>query len=209
AIYYFTPLYWLLLSNRFTKRILFRGFGYKGSLDFTTYPDTWIRDLPILKLGIGVYLANKATIGTNLCLADGTIYVAPITIGDHSVVGHMCMIAPGLRMGRNSELGSGSALGVRVTIGDRVNVGPCAGINHYAKIANGVKIGAQSYIGIRAQINVEGMTIPAFSNIPANSVINAEDDLQEILRSNGYRAEVRSTNKLITSDDMNVFTMMN
>src|SRR5262245_12126123 len=79
SVYYFTPVYFLTLSIPFLKKIVFRGFGYKGDLDFTTYPDTWIRDLPLLKIGRGAYLSNKATIGTNIAFPDGSILVDSVT----------------------------------------------------------------------------------------------------------------------------------
>ena len=43
---------------RLYPRDVFRIFGYRGSMDFTIYPDTWIRDLPLLDFGEG---ADDAT----------------------------------------------------------------------------------------------------------------------------------------------------
>ena len=45
AVYY-SPFYWLYLSVPTLKWLTFRLFGYRGQMDFTLYPDTWIRDLP-------------------------------------------------------------------------------------------------------------------------------------------------------------------
>lgn len=70
CLYYFTPIYYLVLSIPILKHIVFRAFGYKGSLNITLYADTWIRDLPLLEIGKGVYIANKATIGTNMPLIN-------------------------------------------------------------------------------------------------------------------------------------------
>ncbi|RZA14205.1 MAG: hypothetical protein EOP10_28430 [Proteobacteria bacterium] len=182
AIYYFKPLYWLLLSTKATKTILFRGFGYKGPIEMVTYPDTWIRDLPLLHLGKGAYLANKATIGTNMCLSDGTILVDKISIGENSVIGHLCMLAPGVQIGSNSETGSGCAIGIGVILGNQVRIGPMALINHGARITDGVKVGASCYIGSKVQINVKGLSIPGSTNIPDNSVINSESDLHSFIQ---------------------------
>jgi hypothetical protein len=74
-LYYSGPLYWLILTVKPLKSLVLRAFGYTGSLNFVVYPDTWIRDLPFLRIRDGAYLSNKATIGTNICLPDGTIVV--------------------------------------------------------------------------------------------------------------------------------------
>jgi hypothetical protein len=40
-------------------------------MTFTVYPDSWIRDLPLLPFGQGEYVANPSTIGTNIVLNKG------------------------------------------------------------------------------------------------------------------------------------------
>lgn len=189
AVYYFKPLYWLLLSNRLTKTLLLRGFGYTGAIDMTTYPDTWIRDLTLLKLGEGAYLANKSTLGTNLCLADGTIYVDRIEIGKNSIVGHLCMTSPGFSMGDNCELGSGSAMGIHVKLGNGVKIGPCSTVYHGARVADHVNVGSCSYIGTKAIINAQGLEIPPFTFIPPYSIINNAEDLEAILKNQNRSAQ--------------------
>lgn len=181
AIYYNKPLYWLLLSTDTTKKILFRAFGYKGPMDFTTYPDTWIRDIPLLKLGSKAYLANRATLGTNIVMANGLIAVDAITVGDNSVVGHLCIVGMGAKIGANTEFGLSSATGIRVHIGDNVHISPRCDLNHGCYIGNGVKIGSSSYVGVKAQINGENIDIPAMSNIPAGAIIEKNEDLAELI----------------------------
>src|SRR5690606_32657555 len=61
-VYYCKPVYAGWLAVPALKRLLFRLFGYRGPTDFTVYPDTWIRDLPLLHFGSGVYVANRATL---------------------------------------------------------------------------------------------------------------------------------------------------
>ena len=95
CVYFFTPVYSMALSLPFLKMIVFRLFGYTGSMSFVTYADTWIRDLPLLNIQKGSYLSNKATIGTNIALPDGTILVDYVTIGKSSLVGHLSMLGPG------------------------------------------------------------------------------------------------------------------
>ena len=48
------PIYFVALSHPVAQAALtFRLFGYRGQMDFTVYPDTWIRDLPLLDFGQG------------------------------------------------------------------------------------------------------------------------------------------------------------
>lgn len=66
SVYYSGPVYYMVLSLPLLRKLVFRLFGYRGNMNFTVYPDTWIRDLPLLDIGEGAYLSNKATIGTNM-----------------------------------------------------------------------------------------------------------------------------------------------
>ncbi len=102
----------------------FRLFGYRGQMDFTVYPDTWIRDLPLLKFGKAAYLANRSTIGTNMALSNGKILVDTIEVGENATVGHLTMLAPGVSVGANSEVGAGCEIGIRVRIGSESLIQP-------------------------------------------------------------------------------------
>jgi len=176
SIYYFTPIYFVVLSIPFLKRMTFWLFGYIGKSDFTTYPDTWIRDIPLLKLGKGVYLSNRATIGTNIAFPNGTIMVEQVTIGDDSLIGHLSMIAPGVTIGKRVEIGVGVAIGLRTVIGDDVRINPCCAIEHGVTIGSGAKIGSMTYIGSSVQI-APGLTIPPGISIPQKSIIRDQADV--------------------------------
>jgi len=104
AVYYNKPVYFLCLSIPSLKWLMFRIFGYRGSMDFTVYPDTWIRDLPLLTFEPGAYVSNRATLGTNIVLSNGFLLVNAITLGSNSLVGHLAMLAPewNLRHARRS-----------------------------------------------------------------------------------------------------------
>ena len=170
AIFYFRPLYHLCLQIPLLKRLLFRLFGYKGDLSFTTYPDTWIRDLPLLDLGANVYLSNRATMGTNMVLKNGAILVKGIRVGDRSVIGHLAMVAPGAVIGRDAELGVRSTVGIDVRIGNRSKVGGVTSIDHGCVIGEDVRIGNNCYIGVRSRIG-DGARIPPGTVIPRESWI--------------------------------------
>lgn len=182
AVYYFTPIYFILLSVPLLKKILFRLFGYNGSTEFTVYPDTWIRDLPLLKIGKGAYLSNRSTIGTNICLKSGGILVEGIEIDQGGLVGHMAMLAPGVCVGEGAEIGVGSGIGIRSRIQKDSKVSPNTTINHGVMVGQNCDIGTMSYIGIRSVIR-DQIKIPAGANIPAGSVLNSQKDVESYLNS--------------------------
>jgi acetyltransferase-like isoleucine patch superfamily enzyme len=175
AIYYCGPIYHVVLALPWLKRLTFRLFGYRGSLDFQTYPDTWLRDLPLLSIGKGAYLSNKATISPNMCLKNGKIIVMPVSIGDGSLIGHMTMIAPGVTIGADSEVGVGVSIGVRARIGASTLVDHITTIDHEVTIGDRCTIGLRAYVGRKAVV-MDGIKIPPGAIVPARSVIASQAD---------------------------------
>lgn len=172
AVYYFTPVYWLFLSVPMLKKMLFRLFGYKGQMDFTIYPDTWIRDLPLLSFGEGAYIANKASLGTNIPLKNGLILVDKIQIGKGSVIGHFSGIGHGVIIGQYSEIGIGGAVGIKSIIGDKCLINAYSVIEHGVIVGSSTTVGVRSYIGSRSHID-DGQVIPGGTVIPRRSHISA------------------------------------
>jgi carbonic anhydrase/acetyltransferase-like protein (isoleucine patch superfamily) len=175
AVYYFSPIYFLALSLPVLKTLLFRGFGYRGDMGFTTYPDTWIRDLPLLKLGKGAYLSNKATIGTNIALPDGTILVEPVSVEDNALVGHLVMLAPGTKVRRGAEVGVGTMVGMKTTIGEGAKINPGCSIEHGVKLGAGVKVGSVTYIASAVEVAPD-IVIPSGVTIPARMRITRQEE---------------------------------
>ncbi|HXH73948.1 MAG TPA: hypothetical protein VNJ08_03220 [Bacteriovoracaceae bacterium] len=176
AVFYFTPIYYAIMSLPTLRTSVFRLFGYKGHSNISIAPDAWIRDLPLLNLEAGIYVANKATIGTNICMANGNILVEQVTLREGSMVGHLAMIAPGCTLGKKSEVGVGGAIGIRVNIGEDVRIAPSVSINHGTQLHNKVHVGAKSYIGLKAVIS-EGIKLPGGSNIPDGARIKTQSDV--------------------------------
>jgi len=152
SVYYFSPLYHVVLAVPALKWLTFRLFGYQGALDFTAYADTWIRDLPLLQLGSGAYLANKATIGTNMCLNDGTIVVMPVRLDTGAMVGHLALLGPGCYVGPRAEVGVGASVGMNCRIEANAAVGPLSVINHGAIIGEGCHVGNSCLVGTGARL---------------------------------------------------------
>jgi carbonic anhydrase/acetyltransferase-like protein (isoleucine patch superfamily) len=182
ALYYCKPAYALCLSVPILKWLVFRGFGYRGSLDFAIYPDTWIRDLPLLCFGKGAYLSNRATIGTNIALVNGSILVDRITVEEGACVGHLAMLAPGVSVGKLAEVGVGCAIGIRTQIGQRASVGPTSAVEHGVSIGAGVKIGGMSVMGSCTKV-YDGLVLPIGSLIPGRRILKTPEDFKDFVSS--------------------------
>ncbi|MBF0495816.1 MAG: hypothetical protein HQK58_04465 [Deltaproteobacteria bacterium] len=179
AVYYFTPIYFLFLTVPILKKLLFRLFGYRGQMDFTIYPDTWIRDLPLLNFGQGAYISNRATLGTNIIFRKGFILVGPVTIGDGVLIGHLAMLAPGVVVEKEAEVGVGVAVGLISRIGERAIVGPCAVIEHGAVIEANSRF-AGGWFGGGAVLG-QGMVLTPGTVVPGQAVIKTRDDVAKYL----------------------------
>ena len=191
-LYYFKPLYAIVLAIPILRKLTFRLFGYKESCEFVVYPDTWIRDLPVLKIGKGAYLSNRATIGTNICLSDGNILVDQVLVEDGGLVGHLTMLAPGAKIGNKTEIGVGVAIGIRSRIFANAKVNPGCVINHGAVVGEGAEVGTHSYVGIKATIG-KNIKIPGGANIPAGAIIETQDDVNKYFNSETDRLRRRKT----------------
>jgi carbonic anhydrase/acetyltransferase-like protein (isoleucine patch superfamily) len=176
AIYYCTPLYFLCLAFPTTRGLLFKAFGYKASNDITIFPDTWLRDLPLLRFGAKAYIANRSTIGTNMCLSNGKIMVDEVRVGEGSMVGHMALMGPGATMEAKSELGISAAIGIRAKLQQGAKAGSCVTLFHGADIGPGAEVGACSYIGLRAKIG-PNVKVPPCTNITAGTVVNNQEEM--------------------------------
>lgn len=180
TLYYCKPLLHVILSLPPLKRLVFRAFGYRGSMDFTIYPDSWIRDLALLDFGAGTYIANRVTLGTNVVRSDGRIEVAPIQTGARALIGHLAMIGGGSVIGAGSEVGVATKIGFKVRLGEGVSVGPDTVVDSGTRVQDGVVIGARAYIGKRSVI-YPGLRIPAGAVIPDRSVLRSQQDLVRVL----------------------------
>lgn len=180
AIYYCSPVYHAVLAVPALKHLIFRLFGYRGITAFTTYPDTWLRDLPLLDIGEGAYLSNRATISPNMCLLNGKILIAPITVGAGAMVGHGTLVAPGVTIGKQAEIGVAGAIGIGVRIGDRVRVGHAVQFDHGAVIGSGCDIGSRAYIGRNTVIR-DGLFVPAGAVIPARLELHTQAEVAAVV----------------------------
>ncbi|MCC7138726.1 MAG: hypothetical protein IT460_09920 [Planctomycetes bacterium] len=182
AVYYFTPLYFVCLSLPPLKRLLFRLFGYRGTMKFTVYPDTWIRDLPLLEFGEGAYVSNRATIGTNVARADGTLQVDRIRIGPRALVGHLSMVAFGTVLEEGAEVGVGCAVGSRCTLKKGAELAPCCAMGHLAELGEGASVSFMSWVGAGSVVG-PGVRMPPLTQIPNRAKIRDQAAADALLSS--------------------------
>lgn len=164
AVYYNKPIYYLCLSIPFVKWMTFRLFGYRGSMNFTIYPDTWIRDLPLLNIEDGAYVANRATLGTNMVLRNGRLLVAPITLRARAMVGHLALLAPGVELRSDAEVGIGSGVGIKTVLHEASLVGSFCWIGHRVQVGHHASVASNSYIGSGSVLSTD-VVLPPCTNV--------------------------------------------
>lgn len=163
-----------IYSDESLKTFFFRTFGYKGNLNFTIYPDAWIRDLPLWDIGEHCYLGDGILMGTNIVSPDQRILtVGPIKIGDATIFNQRCALGPNVKIGKNCVIGYNCMVGIRAKVGDNTKIGEYTVVGHGAKVGANVAIGQYCHIGNMSQIE-DGVTIEDGEKIPAFSKITKE-----------------------------------
>jgi carbonic anhydrase/acetyltransferase-like protein (isoleucine patch superfamily) len=184
TVYYHPLAYHVVLALPWLKHLTFRLFGYTGATDFTVYPDTWIRDLPLLTVGSGAYLSNKATISPNMCLHDGSILVRRVTIGAGTLVGHGAMVAPGVVIGAQCEIGVSTQLAIDVRIDAGARVGHCCSIDRSVVIGSRSRLRERTDVGAHAVIGAKISTVFGLI-VPARATVDGQCDVNELARAQG------------------------
>jgi carbonic anhydrase/acetyltransferase-like protein (isoleucine patch superfamily) len=182
CVYYFKPVYFVVLSLPLLKTLTFRLFGYRGAMGFTVYPDTWIRDLPLLDIGDGAYIANRVTIGTNMALNNGRILVDRVSIGRNVMIGHLAVVAPGATLEDDCEVGTKAAVGIRCRVSQKAVVQPGCVLNHKSEIGARSVVGSWSYIGLATRIGA-GVSIPTRTVVPNRTTVELQQDADSMLSS--------------------------
>ena len=192
-VYYSRPLYTALLAVPLLRKMILRLFGLRGPLAFSCYPDTWLRDLPLLTIGEGAYLSNRVTLGTNMILRVGQIVVNGISIGARTLIGHRSILGPGVRIGCDSELGVDTLVSLGVVIGDRCRIGAACAIgsgvvieddvliDHCVVIEKGARVGRGARLGTRTFVP-SGSIVPAGTDLPAGEQFTASLVMKEQAR---------------------------
>jgi len=168
-----------VLMDAHLKEQFFRTFGYKGNLEFTIYPKSWIRDLALegLSFGKNVYLADGIVLGTNqVSPSQKKIRVGPIKIGDRSIFDQDCKIGLNTEIGQDCKVGVCSNIGIGCKIGNKVRVSAGAGISHFVTIHDNVSIGENCYIGSKSIIE-DGAQLASNTQVPQKSRVTKQGQI--------------------------------
>ena len=164
----------LVFSDPALKESFFRTFGYTGQMNFTIYPSCWLRDIPLLDFGEGVYMGDGIVLGTNQVSVDQKIIrVGRIKIGDQSIFDQRCVIGYGSSIGSDCIMGFQVIFGLKCSIGNNTKIGGLSRIEHNVSIGNNVVIGPASKIGSFVIID-DNISLPEFSAISSFSHITKE-----------------------------------
>jgi acetyltransferase-like isoleucine patch superfamily enzyme len=180
CIYYFPAIYHFALAVPTLRHVLFRLFGYRGNLDFTIYPDTWIRDLAVLDIGEHAYLANGSSLGSNVVLANGKILVDRIVIGANAIVGFHTMVGAGASIGERAEIGQNCMIGFRSTLEKDVLLGAACVVGHHVTIGQGTLLGGCCWIDNGARV-AAGLRIPTCTFVPARTHLKTQGDVDQLV----------------------------
>lgn len=178
-VFVYNPVFMnLILSNFELKELFFRTFGYKGNLDFTLYPNAWIRDLPLLDIGEKCYLADGILLGTNRVSIDQKILrVDHVTIGAHTIFDQQCAVGPGTTIGKDCIIGFQSRISAKCSIGDRVRLGEAVSVGSMSEIGADVLIGQGSFISDLVTIE-EGAVLPTQTRVPPKSHVDKNGKIE-------------------------------
>ena len=200
SLYYHPVVYHIVLSLPTLRWVVFRLFGYRGAMGFTLYPDTWVRDLPLLQLGDGSYLSNRSTVSPNICLQDGTILIAPVTIGARAMIGHATLVAPGVSIGDDAMVGVGCGISLGVTVGAKSVIGNISDIDRKVVIGTGCKLGNCSRIAAGSRIGDQVRTPTFFTALPA-TVVNDQAAADALAREQGLLVSRMLVERPLESSD--------
>lgn len=159
------------------KANFLRIFGYRGNTNFTIYPNCWLRDLPLLDIGAGVYLGDHILLGTNQVSPNQEfLTVGTIQIGDNSIFDQQCSIGLNAKVGSNVQGRFKSSIGLKATVHNNVLLGEGSNIGHGTVAKEGVILercaGVGNFCIIDAGVVVpEYATIPSFSHVTESGIV--------------------------------------
>ena len=161
----------ILMSSEL-KEVFFRTFGYKGQINFTIYPDAWLRDLPLLEIGPRAYIGDGIVLGTNQVSRDQNfITVGKIRIGTNTIIDQRVAIGYSTDIGADCALGFDSSVGIKSKIGDRTIINEKSIVAHGVTIGRNVKIDQGCLIGSMSIIE-DNCRIESGRNIPPYSIVS-------------------------------------
>ena len=164
----------VILTHRELKLSFFRTFGYQGSIDFTIYPNCWLRDLPCLDIGKDTYLADGILLGTNQVSTDQKVLrVGKIKIGERCVFDQDCKLGYNSTIRNDCIIGIQTAMGLKTRMGYNVKIGESCRIRHGNRFGDNVILGSECQVG-NFCIFEDGVELNEFTQVPSFSQVTMD-----------------------------------
>jgi len=145
-------------SERFL-RLALRAFGARLGPRAHVTSRTILREPHHVRLGADTLIGEYAHLIASYQPRTGILVVAPLSIGDGTMVGGYTQIGPGTRIGSACVIGHDVRIAAQVTIGNRTRIGAGTSIYNLARIGSGARIGKGCFIPAGAVIE-DGARIP-------------------------------------------------
>lgn len=162
-----------IIGDVMLKIWFFRVFGYRGELRFSVMPSVWLRDLPLLDIGMDAHLGYGMMLGTGqIDPQDGSVALKPISIGERTFFNQHSIVEGGTRIDDDCCVGIRALVGADCSIGRSVEIGDFVRIGDGAIIGSAVRIGHGACVGQSAIVD-PGLVVPEGAEVPAHHRLTA------------------------------------
>jgi acetyltransferase-like isoleucine patch superfamily enzyme len=152
-----------MLFNKFIKTPFLWLMGAK--VHYTTYfgETADLQDVNnLLSFGKNTLIGSEVIMATHLIISEKHIIFRQTSIGDGSVIGARCCLAPGTRIGNNVILGFNVSVSLNVIIEDGTSIEGACTLHANSKIGKNCKIGFAAVIE-QGSVVQDNTVIPAYS----------------------------------------------
>ncbi len=156
---YLTLFQPLTFTSCFFQRFALRAFGAQLDSGAWLTSRTIVREPHHVRVGARSLIGEYAHLICSYQPRPGILIVAPVSIGDDSLVGGYSHVAPGATVGSRCIIEHGVGIGARTTVGDDSRIGAGTTIYNAVRIGRGVTIGKNCVIPSGATI-VDGTHLP-------------------------------------------------
>jgi carbonic anhydrase/acetyltransferase-like protein (isoleucine patch superfamily) len=169
------PFHRFIFLNDYMRYLCLRLFGVKLHYS-SVISSSYISDFGLLSFGKNTLIGGWAVIYGHVESEPGTLILAPVSIGDNTIIGGRANIGCGTTIGDNNIVGYGTVTGVYCKIGNNCNIGAMTTLTHRVLVEDDVKIGKSCFIGTGVKIR-KGVKLPDFSMVPDFTTLTPGDSL--------------------------------
>ena len=167
----FQPLFFL--SPGF-QRLALRAFGARLGEGAWLTSRTVVREPHHVRVGARSMIGECAHLATSLQPRPGILIVAPISIGDDTLVGAYCHLGAGATIGSRCVLEHAVCVAPRAVIEDDVRIGAATVVYASARVGRGATIGKHCVILARSTV-ADGASVPDGTMYGRRSRDNSDD----------------------------------